>query len=157
MVYFNKILIFLKKKARALRILVLLIVISFTLYLAQDREQGLEVEIANCKFKTELAKTAQAHYQGLSNRESMKKNEAMLFLFKNKKVRNFVMRDMYFPLDIIYIRDNQVVNLYQNLIPEGSEPKNMYESSTEVDAVLEINAGLSEYCSIKPGSKVSWK
>ncbi len=101
------------------------------------------------EFLAELSLSNKSHYLGLSNRESLDDNMTMLFIFKDKAKRTFVMRDMDFSLDIIFLSDNKIIDIYKNLEPEGHEPKNHYLSSNLSDMVLEVNAGLAEKYNLK--------
>lgn len=157
MTYFKTISKFVKKQARVIRIILLLLFLTTIIYLLQRPASGTEIKIGKCQFEVEVVKTAKAQFQGLSNRESLARDKGMLFLFDEKKDRSFVMRDMLFPLDIIFISDNRVISLHQNLTPEGSKPSRSYESGAAVDTVLEIQGGLSRACVIGVGSEVSWK
>lgn len=102
----------------------------------------------------EIAGTAEKHYQGLSNRENLCENCGMLFVFPDKKERTFVMRDMNFPLDIIWIDDDKIVKIDKNLPSEGSNPKILYSSGQPVNYVLEVNAGFCDKNNIKIGDKI---
>ena len=61
-----------------------------------------------------LAKTDSEKMKGLSGRGSLSSNTGMLFIFKDKDNYGFWMRDMKFPIDIIYINDNKVVDFVEN-------------------------------------------
>lgn len=105
----------------------------------------------------ELALSPTEHYQGLSDRESLCPNCGMLFLFPEAKEQSFVMRNMNFPLDIIFISpENLIVKIYENLRPEGSEPKNFYKSFAPADKVLELNAGMSQILNFKEGDSLNF-
>lgn len=144
------------KQARALRVLfILALIFSVTWFLNQETEKEI-VKAGNCEFEVELALTGPEQYQGLSNHEDLKDNEGMLFIFEEVEDRTFVMRNMNFPLDIIFIRDFKVVNLYHNLVPEGAQATRSYHSGSPVDAVLEIKGGLSRVCKIAINSEVNW-
>lgn len=99
----------------------------------------------------ELAVTEDEQYQGLSNRESLPADTGMLFVFAKSAEHNFVMRDMKFPLDIIWLKDNVVVDIKENLPPEGHETKMVYTSKSPANKVLEINAGQAKAWGLKTG------
>lgn len=155
--YFNKLKQLSGRQRRLIRVLLLILSVTLILYIVQSNRELKMVKIGDCSFKAELASSNAEHYKGLSDREDMDNDRAMLFLFKDKQDRSFVMRDMYFPLDIIFISDSKVVNLFHNLTPEGSEPTRSYESGTPVEAVLEIKGGLSRSCKIGVGTEVNWQ
>lgn len=102
----------------------------------------------------EIANTAEKHYQGLSNRKNLCDNCGMLFIFPDKKERTFVMRNMNFPLDIIWIDDDKIVKIDKNLLPEGENPVNNYSPDIPVNYVLEVNGGFADKNNIKTGDKI---
>jgi uncharacterized membrane protein (UPF0127 family) len=129
-----------------------------------QKENYKTVEINNKIIKVEIADTPESQYQGLSNRESLCADCGMLFKFKEKEIKTFVMRDMKFPLDIIWIDDNHrssgagiIVGISKNLAPEGSDYKNFYRSPAPVDYVLEVNAGFADENNIKVGDKIIYE
>lgn len=112
--------------------------------------------IGDQKISVEVVQTPWQQYRGLSFRKSLRPENGMLFLFPDKQVRNFVMREMNFPLDIIFIKDNKIQSIAANLEPEGALPQKVYSSSGPVDAVLELNGGYCARHNIKIGDRVSW-
>lgn len=105
---------------------------------------AIQVEVAQSKASREL---------GLSGRPSMGNDEGILFVFDAPGKYGFWMKDMNFPLDIIWINESGlVVDIERNLTPD-SYPKTFIN---EVDAsyVLEINAGLAKEFGLFLGSKV---
>jgi uncharacterized membrane protein (UPF0127 family) len=105
---------------------------------------ALEAELANTRASREL---------GLSGRASMGDNEGLLFAFDKPGRYGFWMKDMQFPLDIIWINENGiVVSIERGLTPE-SYPK-IFMNQAEASYVLEINAGLAERFGLYLGSKV---
>lgn len=132
----------------------LLFVIILFLTACSQKENYRIVEINNKVIKTEIADTPALQYKGLSNRESLCADCGMLFKFNDKQIKTFVMRDMKFPLDIIWIDDSIIIGISKNLAPEGSDYKNFYRSPAPIDYVLEVNAGLAEESNIKIGNVV---
>ncbi len=92
----------------------------------------------------EIADTDQERYQGLSDRERICANCGMLFVFNDSRERNFVMRRMKFPLDIIWINRGVIEKIDANLSPESQEPYTLYSSGKPVNRVLELNAGAAQ-------------
>lgn len=112
--------------------------------------------IGNQKISVEIVRSPWQQYRGLSFRESLPPENGMLFLFPDKQARDFVMRQMRFPLDIIFIEDNKIQSIAADLEPEGASPQKIYSSSGPVDAVLELNGGYCARHNIKIGDLVSW-
>lgn len=117
--------------------------------------QQLKVKIAKTLVNVEIADKPDLWYKGLSNHNPICSKCGMLFIFPDKAERTFVMREMRFPLDIIWIDEDKVVKIDKNLPPEGSFPENNYASLAPVNYVLEVNAGLTEKENIKVGDKFS--
>ncbi|MEX1014316.1 MAG: DUF192 domain-containing protein [Candidatus Paceibacterota bacterium] len=96
--------------------------------------------------------------KGLSGRESIGINEGMLFLFDEASIKTFWMKDMNFPIDIVWIRDNKVVGIEENVKPESRVEDNelsLYVSPEEVDRVLELMAGRTRILRAGVGDEVS--
>lgn len=115
------------------------------------------LEVNNKKINIiDIADDGSSSYLGLSFRESLCANCGMLFYFKEKPETTFVMRNMLFPLDIIWIDNDEIVKIDKNLPPEGETPKNFYQSGRPVNFVLEVNGGFTEANNIKVGDKINF-
>ena len=112
------------------------------------------VVINDKKIKVEIADEFLEVKQGLSDREKLADKKGMLFVFEDKNERIFWMKNMHFPLDIIWIEDEKIVGIEKNLPPEGENPKKQYYSKIPVNYVLEVNAGFTDKNNIKVGDKV---
>lgn len=139
---------------------ILLVIIVFFLSACTIKNPEISnkphVIINNKIIQIEIADEQPEQIQGLSDRESLDKNSGMLFIFNDKQIRSFWMKNMHFPLDIIWIQDNKIVNISKNLPPEGEMPENHYSSKYPVNYVLEVNAGLVDEYEIKIGDIVEF-
>lgn len=87
-----------------------------------------------------VADTEQEREIGLSGISKMNQNEGMLFIFPQMGIYPFWMKDMQFPLDIIWIDDEmRIIDIHENIYPE-SYPKT-FISRSPARYVLEMNAG----------------
>lgn len=132
---------------------IILVLISL-LIIVFFADKTKEIKLKNTSFQLEIADSAREKYKGLSNRNYLCGNCAMLFVFEDSKTRSFVMREMMMPIDILFIDNNVITDIYRNLEPEGKEYDNYYRSSQAVDMVLEINANYSDRYDIKVGDRV---
>jgi len=112
------------------------------------------ISINNHVIYVELADTKIKQILGLSYRQSLATTTGMLFTFPDKQIRSFWMKDMNFPLDILWLADNQIVGIEKNLFPQGDIPSKNYSSPQPVNYVLEVNAGTADEYDIKPGNMV---
>jgi uncharacterized protein len=100
-----------------------------------------QVMIGQVSMEVEIAATPEERAKGLSGRQSLKEDSGMLFNFPDYQARDFWMKDMGFPLDIIWISGGKIVGIEKNVQPEGDTPQKRYYSPGPVNQVLEVNAG----------------
>jgi uncharacterized membrane protein (UPF0127 family) len=65
------------------------------------------------------------------------------------------MGGMNFPLDIVWVQNNVVVGVTENVKPEPGVPEaklKTYPSSSEIDTVIELSAGRAKQLNIKEGN-----
>ncbi len=120
----------------------------------QEQLPTVKVSINHQLIVAQVASTPQEQYQGLSDRATLCPNCGMLFNFNNHQEREFVMRRMHFPLDIIFINQKRIVNIAANLAPASQGPLKIYKSGGPADQVLEVNANYSKQHSLKIGDQV---
>ncbi len=144
------------KKVQKRIIFLILVLAAFFFFWRNQKNGPMMLKAGDCLFKVEIADDDFSRYQGLSNRQSLKADWAMLFLFKEEDNLKFVMRNMNFPLDIIFISQGRVLNYYQNAPAEGAQPSQFYSSLGLADAVLELNAGLIEKCNISLNQEINF-
>lgn len=120
----------------------------------RDKNSQDFVEINNHKFSVEIADTAEKRSRGLGGRENLCSDCGMLFVFPEAGDYSFWMKDMKFPLDIIWIDGNQVVYITKNITPDYI---GTISPGAPADKVLEINAGLSDKYRIQEGDLLIFK
>lgn len=107
------------------------------------------------EFRVDIADTEEKRNQGLGGRESIGKNEGMLFVFGEPLIPTFWMKGMKFPIDIIWIRGNEVIGFAENAQPEDrGEALKLYQSPGFINYVLEVDAGTVSRLGIKVGSEL---
>ena len=103
----------------------------------------------------QIASTPYEREIGLMNYEILKQDEGMLFFFEEEKQQGFWMKNMSFPLDIIWINSNlEVVGFVKDAQPCAFDCKVFYPEN-EASYVLEINSGKIEELGIDLGDKVT--
>lgn len=149
-------LIFMKKIIFALLIFCF-IVLLISACTSQTADTSFKtISINDHELRVELADTPAKQSQGLSGRESLPNNQGMLFIFDNYTQPGFWMKDMQFPLDIIWIRDNMIIDITENIpVPENNQLINYYPSEP-INYVLEVNAGWVNKNNIKIGHKIKF-
>lgn len=130
-----------------------LLLLAFSTTIKSDRTT---VEIKDIKFSTEVVENDEDKQIGLSKYDNLKDEEAMLFVFENEGIHPFWMKGMKFPIDIIYLRDGKITEIYPKVPPPryvNGEVINI-DPKEKADHVLEINSGLSEKYKFKEGDNV---
>ena len=113
------------------------------------------VTINGTRFTAEVAATAKEKELGLGQRASLKPLHGMLFPFDHVEQFTFWMKGMQFPIDVIWIRDNTVVDISKNVpvtLPDGRMPS--MAPKMPINKVFEVNAGEAEKYNINIGDVV---
>lgn len=114
------------------------------------------VTINDTKIKVEIADTPEKKIKGLSNRESLATTSGMLFVFEDSNYRNFWMKEMKFPIDIIWINNSIVVGIDKNAPTPTIDSIPVFKSPRPIDAVLEVNANITDSYGIKEGDVIKY-
>lgn len=153
----DRILLLVKENIRLLlgaTVLILTIVIVITLLL--NSRKSTKVFVNGQTISVMVAKTDKEKQVGLSGRNKIGENQGMLFIFDTPNYYSFWMKEMKFPIDIIYINGNKITTVVENAKPPLSANDNLaiYQPSEKSDKVLELNAGSADKLKIKTGAVV---
>ncbi|MEK7187444.1 MAG: DUF192 domain-containing protein [Patescibacteria group bacterium] len=121
--------------------------------------RGMEVKIDSATIAVEVADTILSRERGLSGRDGLLKNHGMLFIFPIVTEQGFWMKDMRFPLDMVWIKGDRVVGVTEQVYPEPDKPfwkLPIYKPPEAVDRVLEVTAGTATLHGWKKGSVVQF-
>ena len=87
----------------------------------------------------EIADNEQKRSYGLMNREEMKSNSGMLFIWKDRQIRNFWMKNTHFNLDLFFLNNQgEIIEIYKNA--KAFDETNI-KSQNEVNFVVELRSG----------------
>lgn len=117
------------------------------------------IGLGSLTIRAELALTPEQRTQGLSGRESLPRDAGMLFVHPTEEVPSIVMREMRFPLDLIWISaDHRVIDVTENVpAPEPGEALRIYEPQAPVLYVLEVNAGVAQEAGTSIGDTITFE
>ncbi len=119
--------------------------------------QGPTVTIHNHTFTVDIADTMLSRAKGLSGRDGLSENEGMLFLFNATGSYGFWMKDMKFPIDIIWVAGGRVVGFAENAALEPGKSMftlRRYYPPEPVDQVFEGRAGTVATYGLQVGDEV---
>ena len=106
----------------------------------------------------EVSDTPEKRSLGLGKRDKLEKGWGMLFVFEKRIPHSFWMKNMRFPIDIIWLDNQRIVELAENVPPpqEGESPKVM-EPLLPSNFVLELESGRARALGLKVGQKLSYQ
>lgn len=126
---------------------------NITEWLRNDK--GCLVVSGQCVASLEVVDDDKSRALGLSGRESLTSDSGMLFVFDSPDYQCFWMKDMKFPLDIVWLNsDKQVVYLQENVSPD-SYPHNFCSDDLS-QYVIELNAGQAREFGITLGQTLEF-
>jgi uncharacterized membrane protein (UPF0127 family) len=143
-----------KRLEIALVVLVIAALVTIWVKVSNKAVSGeVKVRVGAHEFIVEVADTLFKQAQGLSGREALEAGHGMLFIFKTASTQNFWMKDMHFPIDIIWINEGKVIGFAERApVPTSSIPT--FTSNGPADMVLEVPAGTVANEGIKAGDTV---
>jgi hypothetical protein len=102
-----------------------------------------------------LADTPTKRSRGLAVRDTLGENEGMYFIFPEAGKPLFWMKDMKFPIDILWIRGDELVDMTLEVpVPSSKVSLPQYAPRVMVDRVLEVPAGFAQRHGLRLGLKV---
>ncbi|OHB06180.1 MAG: hypothetical protein A3A26_01405 [Candidatus Zambryskibacteria bacterium RIFCSPLOWO2_01_FULL_47_14] len=109
-----------------------------------SHRRGLGEIVVNSKsIPVEIADSDAERAQGLSGRQVLETETGLLFIFDEPGFHGFWMKDMKFPIDIVWLgNDFEVIGVEKNVSP-NTYPQVFYPPRA-VKYVLELNAGESD-------------
>ena len=87
-----------------------------------------------------VSDTFDKRYTGLSDTESLGPNEGMLFVHGSESHKTYVMRDMAFPIDMVFVAENGTITRihHAELPPEGTAESDLKGYTGRAKYVLEV-------------------
>jgi uncharacterized protein len=102
-------------------------------------------------FTVEMAITPEERSKGLGYRDNMPQDYGMLFVFRQKAMHSFWMKEMRFPLDFIWIDGNRIVDITRGVPVAAGDTIPVYYPRVPVNKVLELNSGAVKNLGISAG------
>ena len=112
---------------------------------AKVREQTIALELAISPAEQTL---------GLGKRASLPWGHGMLFLYETPRFHRFWMKDMQFDIDIVWIRDNRIVEISHHVRHRPGTTGDQVSSQELTDRVLELPAGYASAQGLRKGNRV---
>jgi uncharacterized membrane protein (UPF0127 family) len=143
----------------SLVLLIPLVYNEFGSVLGQQKEQNQTalVSVGGENLTVTLSATPESQSKGLAIKNSIAQNEGMLFIFKSPQKYSFWMKDMKFPIDIIWADSSgKIVHIEKNLQPcVFFLPCPSYSPNDNSLYVLEVISNFTNKFDINIGDQIS--
>jgi uncharacterized protein len=145
-------------------VLVLLCSILFFLIFEPQYDKEVFVNIlmpSGKELTLKQSETIDQITKGLSHEKTLSDYDGMIFVFNQPQTVNFWMKDMNFPLDILYLDENKVVvEIFSQVQPcQVGSPENcpkLKSQNSNIKYVIEIPSGSYSQYQIEVGKKITW-
>ncbi len=135
--------------------LLLLLVLSGSPIWAFEYAQGRVTTPSGATIRVQIADTPEKRALGLGERDQLAEGTGMLFVFNQNERHSFWMKGMRFPLDILWIHNQRIVHVAQNVPPPASGERPVtVEPQAAANFVLEIPANTSASLGLRVGESV---
>ena len=115
-----------------------------------------KVWIKNICLQAEVVDSDLSRQAGLMFRKELGKDQAMLFVFPQEARYSFWMKNMRFPLDIIWIDQDKIIVDIKNNIPPCQQDCKSFAPQSPAKYVLEVNSGWVQKNRIQINDKVKF-
>ena len=122
-----------------------------------NQRQAKRVCIRDVCVRSELALTPAEQSTGLMGRQYLAPDAGMLFIFARPATHNFWMKNMFIPLDIIWIgEDKKIVDCHASVQPCQEAACPSISPRVPCQDVLEVNAGFLQAYGITIGDEAKF-
>ncbi len=150
-----------KKHLFVVVVLSALFMLSIVLFVGRPADclggyrDDMTIKAGSYSLIAERADTDQSRQTGLSDHECIPEKTGMLFVFEKADLHGIWMKDMNFPIDILWIDSTKkIIHIEENVDP-NTYPKVFYPP-TPASYVLEVASGEVERAGLKLSDQLSW-
>jgi len=139
-------------------VLIFFVLAALILRFSGTHDNVTRILLDNRPLDVAVARTPAEQYRGLGGRDTMGKIDGMLFLFGHTGRIGIVMRAMNFPIDIVWLDGNRVVDIVSGapIEPDSSEAElTPYYPRVDANMVLELPAGYAREYGLEIGAIMS--
>ena len=122
---------------------------KWTTVTIEDADTGDQLATIDAR----IADTWEKRYTGLSNTDELGSDEGMWFVHDEPGTYDYVMRDMSFPIDIVFVdEDGTITTIHEAPVEEDQSSLTTYTGYGQY--VLEVNLGFTDEHGIEEGDLV---
>jgi hypothetical protein len=114
----------------------------------------ITLSVRGNRLNAEVATTHSAHRCGLAKRKQLDSDRAMLFVYRDERIRRFWMKDTRIPLSLAFIGNDKRIQQIAQMQPQT--PNRRYVSQRPARYVLETNLGWFAANGIRIGDAITF-
>jgi len=127
------------KPAKTIIVVFTLVISSFLLYQSLSTNPPARICFNQSCVMVEIPHGREEMSRGLMYRESLDPGKGMLFVFEEEGIQSFWMKNMKFPIDMIWMdSEGRVVHIEYSVPPCRKEPCMVYSPGKKASYVLEV-------------------
>ena len=131
---------------------------NFAFAEVKDYAHAIVTTSTGKKISVEVADTVEKRSLGLGKRSGLENGWGMLFVFEKRKQHGFWMKDMEFPLDIIWLDNHRIAYILRNVQPAKSGVIPLVMTPPVAgNFVLEIDAGRADELKLQVGQRLKYQ
>ena len=119
--------------------------------------EQVEVQVGDAKLRADVADDDAERALGLGGRARLGRDAGMYFVLTDDSPRIW-MKGMRFPLDLVWIHDDRVVDITSRVpdAPSGTPESDLpiYSPAEPANRLLEVNSGWAERNGVSAGDRV---
>lgn len=115
----------------------------------------VEVSAGNRTVRAEVAKTGEEKARGLSHRNCLNPDSGMLFSYELSGDYCYWMKDMNFPIDMVWLDDNKRAVTIKSAVGPETYPSS-FCPDRPARYVLEVSSGYAQQSGWSVGTEFSW-
>lgn len=132
--------------------IVVIVITFFVVVISNSNTKNVVVRIGSGIYKADIASDEESRQKGLSGLPNLEVDRALLMIFPDSQKWGIWMKDMEFPIDILWLDENKVVvHAVANANPSISDSKT-FTPKSPAKYVIELPAGSIKNKSIVVGS-----
>lgn len=144
-------------------VVILISLLTATIFLSKKSSEPYVIEpVSSCGglqldsgcINLEKVITSEDQALGLSGRQDLADDSAMLFVFDEPATRCFWMKDMQFSLDIIWLNSKKQISKIEKDVDPKTYPKEFCQEDAQF--VLEFHSGFAVNNGLKLGSELKF-
>ncbi|MCX6781462.1 MAG: DUF192 domain-containing protein [Candidatus Magasanikbacteria bacterium] len=117
-----------------------------------------QVTLGGEQFRARVADTVYKRTHGLGGTSVLVGHDAMLFVFPVKDRYSFWMKDVSYPIDIVWFADGKIIDVASRVPPVPTDVSislPTYKPRLAADRVVELPSGTAERLQLKIGDPIS--